>query len=238
LHKTEKYLTIYNIYERPPRLGGTKPKQPHPSKFFIHRWSFASQDAYLHLIPSRIELYETLRNPSQKEYLLDNFLKEHAQHYDYIMIDCPPTPSVLTASAFAASDFVIIPVTPDYFSTMGLPQFLGTLKDFKDTLPDPHNVTPLGVIFTNVERNPSINTLQSMERVERALEEFPDDLPVFGSKMSHFRVYQRTLWQSVPVQQVSGRGIRGKSLAIFELRNIERELYARLAKKMEKKNEA
>lgn len=236
--KTEKHLTIYNIYEKPPRLAGTKRKSLDPSKFFVTTWFYRSpENLVLDLIPSRIELFETLRNPSQKEYLLDTFLKNHAQNYDYILIDCPPTPSVLTASAFAASDYVLIPVTPDYFSTIGLPQFLGTLMDFKDNVLDPHDVTPLGVIFTNVERTPSTSTLQSMERVRTALQDFPMELPVFESKMSHFKVYENTLWQSVPVQQITGPGIRGKSLAVADLRHIERELCAKIAKKVNKKND-
>ncbi len=238
--KTDKYLTIYYIYEKAPRIRGQKQVKLDPKKFFYTTWHITGQpDVVLDLIPSQIELYDTLSNPSHKEYLLDIFLKKHATKYDYIFIDCPPTPSVLTLSGFAASDYVIIPVTPDFFATMGLPQFLGTLRDFKNRLPDPHDVTPLGVIFSNVERTISPDTTKSMKRVKESLADLSEDTPVFDSKMSHFKVYEKTLWQSVPVQKVTGRGTRGKSQATFELLHIENELNDKieLREKLKAENE-
>ena len=194
-------------------------------------WYIGEHKFVLDLIPSRIDLFETLRNPTSKEYLLDNFLQQHAGKYDYILIDCPPTPSVLTTSAFAASDFVIIPVTADYYGTMGLPQFLGTLNDFKSDLPDRHNITPLGVVFTNVPRTDSPDIVKSMTRVNEALRELPDKIYVFSSKMSHFQVYQKTLWMSMPVQHVTGRGTRGKSQAVAELGHIAKEFEGEVHKR-------
>ena len=176
------------------------------------------------LIPSRIELYDTLKNPTQKEYHLDNFLKKYAQEYDYVFIDCPPTPSVLTVSAFAASDYVLIPVTPDYFSTIGLPQFLGTLESFKEDLHDEHNIQPLGVVFTQVPRVLSPDAIQAMKQVKDSLRKSTADIPVFVSKLSRFKVLQKCIWQAVPVHRISGRGLRGKGLAMAELRVIAKEM--------------
>jgi len=229
--KKRENHTIYEVYEKPPRIRGAKTAKIDPSKFFLNIWYFTpNPDIVLDLIPSRIELYETLRNPSQKEYLLEKLLSKHATKYDYILIDCPPTPSVLTLSAFTASDYALIPVTPDYYATMGLPQFLGTLNDFKENLHDPHNITPLGVVFTNVDRRMTQNTRKSMERVTETLSEFPAlNIPVFHTKMSHLKIYEKSLWQSVPVQRIRGKGIRGKGLAIAELSNIAAELQQNIA---------
>lgn len=228
--KTREYLTVYEIYEKPPRIRGTKGDKIDPHKFFVTTWYFSSDpNISLDLIPSRIELHDTLRNPSQKEYLLNKFLEKYASEYDYILIDCPPTPSVLTLSAFAASKHIIIPVTPDYYSTIGLPQFLGTLKFFKDSLYDPHDVSPLGVVFTNVPRQVTVDMGKSMNRVREALAEFHIEIPIFNSKMSHFKVYQKALWKSVPVQKVSGRGTRGKGVAVAQLGSIRKELETMLS---------
>jgi len=227
--KSNKKLTVYDIYEGPPRVRGRKQEKLDPRKFFSTTWYMgANRDIVLDLIASRIELYDTLSNPSHKEYLLDKFLKKHATKYDYIFIDCPPTPSVLTLSGFAASDYVLIPVTPDYFSTMGLPQFIGTLRDFKSRLHDAHGVKPLGVVFTNVPRVLSTDVKSSIKRVRQTLRDYADDIPVFVSKMSHFKVYQKSLWQSVPVQKVTGRGTRGKSQAAFELWDIQDDMKNRI----------
>lgn len=223
--KDEKYLTVYNIYEKPPRVGQKPRAKLDPQKFFKIVWYFkGKEDVRLDLIASRLELYETLRNPSQKEYLLDKFLKKHAQDYEYIFIDCPPTPSVLTLSAFAASDFILIPVTPDYFASFGLPQFLATLTDFKSDLVDSHDVQPLGVIFNNVPRQPSLDTRRAINRVSITLEELGQGLGTFSARLSHLKVFEKALWQSKPVPEISGRGLRGKSVAMQELKKLALEL--------------
>ena len=68
--------SIYDIYERPPRVAGRKQsKAPRAEDFMITTWSYRHTGISLDLIASRIELYETLRNPSHKEYKLDLFLE-------------------------------------------------------------------------------------------------------------------------------------------------------------------
>jgi len=227
--KNDKYLTIYDIYEKPPRVGHVPKKNVDPARFFIERWHMIRDPSIsLDLIASRLELYETLRNPSQKEYRLDKFLKKSAQEYDYIFIDCPPTPSVLTLSAFGASDYVIIPVTLDYFASLGLPQFMATLHDFKADLIDEHDVQVLGVVFSNVPRKPTPETKHAIEQINTTLNELDQPVNVFTSRLSHLRVFEKALWQSNPVQKISGRGVRGKSEATRELRALATEIEDRI----------
>lgn len=221
--------TVYHVYEKEPRMHGKRSPERAPEGFFQEVWYKVNDPKVtLDIIPSQIELYETLRNPSQKEYHLDNFLRKHATKYDYILIDCPPTPSVLTISAFAASDYVLIPVRPDYYSTLGLPQFLGTLEDFKNDLDDRHKITPLGVVFTNVPRVSSSETSASIKRVHDALGKSSGSVPVFASYMSNYKIYEKTLWQAVPVQRVAGKGTGSKGEVTVELAKIANEIVARI----------
>lgn len=216
--------SIYDIYEHPPRTLKKKKKKIEPQKYFIRTWyKVTNPDIRLDLLPSRIELYETLRNPSHKEYLLDKFLNTYAKDYDYIFIDCPPTPSILTLSAFAASDYVLIPVKPDYFATLGLPQFLGTLDQFKSDLHDQHDIKPLGIVFTDVPRAITPDEQDAMDRVILEISNLDEEIPIFESTLSHLKVFQKTLWQAVPVQRISGRGTKGKTLASGELYSIAME---------------
>lgn len=55
-------------------------------------------------------------------------LRRVAEGYDVVLIDCPPTLSLLTVNALAAADSVLIPVKTDYLSMMGIPLFLETIE--------------------------------------------------------------------------------------------------------------
>jgi chromosome partitioning protein len=48
--------------------------------------------------------------------------------YDVILIDCPPSLTLLTVNALAAADTVLIPVKTDYLSVMGIPLLLDTVE--------------------------------------------------------------------------------------------------------------
>jgi chromosome partitioning protein len=84
------------------------------------------------LVPSRLELNHVLNNPTEKAHRLGNFIKSHCAEYDYIIIDCPPTDSILTKAAYRASDYLLIPTRPEYLSTIGLPLLLQSYKDFSE----------------------------------------------------------------------------------------------------------
>lgn len=94
------------------------------------------EDAYLdvspnlHLVPAGIELSaveQTLAREKEKELRLRNNLRRSAMPYDYVLIDCPPSVSLLTFNALLASGEIIIPVDPSYYS-------LQAVKKMRDTL--------------------------------------------------------------------------------------------------------
>src|SRR5581483_1829515 len=68
--------------------------------------------------------------PSQKEHLLANFLQMVEDDYDLILIDCAPTESVLTTAAYLCADSILIPVKPEFLSTIGLPLINQSISDF------------------------------------------------------------------------------------------------------------
>ena len=108
----------------------------------VKSWSDGS---LIDLIPASLTLAFTLRNPSQKEHLLANFLDEVRSSYDVVLLDCPPTESMLTTAAYLASESVLIPVKPEFLSTIGLPLMMSSLTDFEDSYK--HSVNVLGVVF-------------------------------------------------------------------------------------------
>lgn len=66
-----------------------------------------------------------------REYLLREALAGIKGGYSYIIIDCPPSLSILTINAFVASDYVVIPSAADVFSMQGMGQLNNTIQSVK-----------------------------------------------------------------------------------------------------------
>jgi chromosome partitioning protein len=64
----------------------------------------------------------------EKDHRLRNLLNSLDKHYDYIVIDCPPSLGVMTVNALAAADYVIVPLQCEYFAMEGLGYLLNTVK--------------------------------------------------------------------------------------------------------------
>jgi chromosome partitioning protein len=125
-----KAATVYDIFEQTSsaphvRDGGADLNTAICS---IRAWSDGS---LIDLIPSRLDLAWTLKNSYGKEKHLANFLHRQRKAYDLILLDCPPTQSMLTDAAYQSSNFVLIPVKPEFLSTIGLPLLVKSLDDFK-----------------------------------------------------------------------------------------------------------
>lgn len=114
--------SIVNIFEEP--LEDIIPEQ------LIHPVATWWAKGNLDLIPSRLELSWALRNTEEKEYLLVRFLERIWGAYNYIIIDCPPMESLLTTSAYLATNSLIVPVVPEYLATIGLPLLAKSVKKF------------------------------------------------------------------------------------------------------------
>ena len=65
---------------------------------------------------------------NNREYVLNRYIQQVKDDYDYILIDCQPALGLLTINALAASDSVIIPVQAQYLPLKGMTQLLQTIK--------------------------------------------------------------------------------------------------------------
>ena len=91
----------------------------------------------LYLLPSHINLVGAeieLVDVTDRERVMKRALMTVRTNYDYILIDCPPSLSLLTLNALSASDSVLIPVQCEYYALEGLGQLLNTINIVKKHL--------------------------------------------------------------------------------------------------------
>lgn len=88
----------------------------------------------LKIIPARVELigFEIeMISSANRENILKRLLSELTSSYDYIILDCPPSLSLLTINAMTAADTLLIPLQCEFFALEGLGQLLQTMKRVK-----------------------------------------------------------------------------------------------------------
>ena len=105
----------------------------------------------LFCIPSNLQLGQFNQlNPAQYQYRLREILNSIRDNFDYIIIDCQPSLSLLTLNSLVASDYVILPVQAEFFALDGLSQLIFTLKEIQSRIhPD---LKVLGILLTMFDR--------------------------------------------------------------------------------------
>ena len=83
------------------------------------------------LIPANADLCGLeieLLNVDKKEYLLKEELPKIPENYDFIIIDCPPSLSVLSINSLVSSNSVLIPIQCEYYALEGVSQLMNTIN--------------------------------------------------------------------------------------------------------------
>ena len=91
----------------------------------------------LDIIPTSIDLSAAeieLIGVDDKEYILRNAIDQVKDQYDFVIIDCPPSLSMLTINAMTTADSVIVPIQCEYYALEGLSQLIHTVELVKDRL--------------------------------------------------------------------------------------------------------
>jgi len=107
----------------------------------------------LSIVPSSIDLVAAeleLFSQSNREHSLRNLLSSLAQHFEFIVIDCPPSLGLLTVNALSASNSVVIPLQCEYFALEGLAQLITTIRSVKRTFNSSLFVE--GIVLTMFDR--------------------------------------------------------------------------------------
>jgi chromosome partitioning protein len=112
----------------------------------------------LFLVPSRPELAGAAVELAQREDG-DRYLAEALQHadgFDFVLLDCPPSLGALTVNALAAADRVIVPVQTEYYALEGLAQLVQSINMIKTRLNPKLSIA--GVLLTMADSRTRLST--------------------------------------------------------------------------------
>ena len=119
---------------------------------------------HLDILPSNVNLSGAeieLIDSEERSYILKNRLKNLSRQYDYIIIDCPPSLSILTVNAL--TDSVIVPIQCEFYALEGISQLMKTIELVQNRL-NP-NLRLEGVVFTMYDSRTNLSA-QVVENVK------------------------------------------------------------------------
>ncbi|MFC4346643.1 ParA family protein [Kordiimonas lipolytica] len=170
----------------------------------------------LSIIPSTIDLsgadLELAELPHRNFRLRYAMEKAQArEEYDYILIDCPPSLSLLTINALVAADSVLVPLQCEFFALEGLSLLLKTIEQVRGSL-NP-NLTINGVVLTMFDKRNNLS-----EQVAGDVRDFLGD-----------KVYQTVIPRNVRVSEAPSHG---KPALLYDHRCVGSQAYIKLAREL------
>jgi chromosome partitioning protein len=98
--------------------------------FYVEASGFDILPANGDLTAAEVELM----NEIGREHRLRLAINTVREHYDYILIDCPPSLNLLTVNALSAADTVLIPMQCEYYALEGLAALMNTVEQIQETV--------------------------------------------------------------------------------------------------------
>ena len=147
------------------------------------------------LIPSRFDFSDNLIDSIRPDpRIIARLISRNFQDKDLIFIDCAPTESIFTQAAYHASRYILIPVRPEYFATIGFPLLNDSLAKFRNENQG-HQIDVIGIVINNgfydggnrggPEKKRAINEINS--------EVAKNGLHIFENEIPHSRNYPRMM---------------------------------------------
>lgn len=123
------------------------------------------------VLPSNVNLAAVeieLLDVKDKEFVLKKEIDYIKDDYDYIIIDCPPSLSILTINAMTTSDSVLVPIQCEYYALEGLGQLIYAVNLVKERLNE--DLEMEGVVFTMYDARTNLSG-QVVENVKSVLKQ-------------------------------------------------------------------
>lgn len=121
----------------------------------------ATRTAGLDIIPATVDLSSAdmeLISNEKRSFLLHDALRQTAMDkfsFDFILIDCPPSLSLLTVNAMIAAHSVLVPLQSEFFALEGLSQLMLTIREVRQTANPTLRIE--GVVLTMYDRRNNLS---------------------------------------------------------------------------------
>lgn len=132
------------------------------------------------------------------------------EKYDFIFIDCPPTHSVYTTSAFKASNFYVLVIKPDYLSTIGLSLFYKMVANYNKNRKKQEKIMGLGIIANLTQKSTDNYHDNKIKEIE---DKFKFMGNVFENKISNINAIARSSENQKFMNETAGAKRAIKKLA-------------------------
>ncbi len=120
----------------------------------------------LDVLPANVNLAGAeidLIGVDNREYILRDKISETAKEYDFVVIDCPPSLTMLTVNAMTTANTVLVPIQCEFYALEGLSQLLHTIDLVRERLNPELEME--GVVFTMYDSRTNLS-LQVVENVK------------------------------------------------------------------------
>ncbi len=168
----------------------------------------------LSLIPSNVNLSGAeieLMDIEGKEYIVRGQVNAIRDNYDFVIIDCPPSLSMLTVNAMTTADSIIVPIQCEYYALEGLSQLIHTITLVKKRLNPNLNIE--GVVFTMYDARTNLS-LQVVENVKNNL---------------HQNIYKTIIPRNIRLAEAPSHGM---PINLYDSKSAGAESYKLLAEEV------
>ena len=180
---------VFDGYQ-PPRVGSGSTTNLSASEV-VQATSYTNLD----VLPSRFDFSDRLIsavNPNPR--CLANLIAESFQDRDLVIIDCAPTESVFTIAAYHASRYVLVPVRPEFFATIGFPLLKDSLSDFRSANRG-HRIDVIGIVINDANYQTQNRGGPERHRSMRQIREEADEhgWQIFSTELRYSRGFPKLM---------------------------------------------